>query len=588
MSADDCPPGALWDAKSLQCISMVPVADEHIIKDDAGLIVGYTEGAKQGNMYADVLGNWVGPFGIFAGLLAVLLTVGAVYTRAKFAWPRRPPGPKSASLLMGNLPSLAHKSGPYMALVDLARKYGGIVALRLGVVNCVVLSSAEAVAQIKEQAAAFAGRVMLPSTRILSRNGKDLVFSDYNASWKLQRKLAHAALFNKAKVEEQEARMLPHIRRAVATLADKTEADGSVAPMPVFKHMSMNIVSNIVLSRSFEPDTPEFDELVGAVAKIFLNLGAANAADYLPWMAWTSAKSRQPLANMEAAQTVLCNMLMRHVQEHKETLDRTEPRDFVDRLLIARDAAELRESASAGAAAAGGGASKDGGSSSSSSSGMDRAQEFDDEKIVLVLMDMFLAGTDTTSTTLAWLSALLANHPEHQSALHDELNRVVGPRQPTVADLPKLRVLNACVKETWRHRTVVPIIRRTTTRGASVGRYHVPRGTMVLVNVWGLHHDPDLWRNPLEFDPTRFLHLDAATERAQFIPFGDGHRQCTGMNLGVQEVLLAAAHLVHAFDISAGPGARGGKVDTTPVYGQTLQPAPFNAVFKRRRSAGAE
>jgi len=113
----------------------------------------------------------------------------------------------------------------------------------------VVLSSADAIHEaLVLKSTDFAGRVMLPTTRILSMDGQDLVFSDYNASWKMQRKLAHAALFNQKKLRGNSPAMLREISKLVDGMTAESQQcpSSTVCVRPLLRLTSMNIIARLV------------------------------------------------------------------------------------------------------------------------------------------------------------------------------------------------------------------------------------------------------------------------------------------------------------------------------------------------------
>lgn len=299
---------------------------------------------------------------------------------------------------------------------------------------------------------------------------------------------------------------------------------------------------------------------------MFSNLGAANAADYLPWLRMLP-KHRAPLAGMRAARERICGMLLKHVEQHKHTRDPSAPRDFLDHLLDRREKEAQRAKSKAR-------------QSSALKGGAGAEDALSDDRIVLLLMDLFLAGTDTTSTTLAWFVALLATHRDHQAAVHAELDAVCGTRQPQLKDIAYLPVLQRTIKETMRLRTVVPIIRRTTTQDCKICSYDVPANAIVLVNAWALHHDEGTWGpKPNSFNPDRWEGVTAEQEERRFVPFGGGTRMCTGWSLGLQQVQLGCALLAHAFRFEPPVEA---SIDLTPVYAQTLGPTDYSVRFVQR------
>lgn len=182
------------------------------------------------------------------------------------AWPgKRPPGPPRSGLA-GNIGDLRHPGGPHLALQDLAATHGGVLGLQLGTWRCVVLSSEAAIAALRDQPIALAGRVTVPSAVILSRGGRDLVFSDYNEAWRVLRRLSHAAMFSRAKVEAQATLMGRHLGALVRTLREEGGGGSrAVKPRLLFKHAAMNTVSAILLGFEFDRESKEYLELASAV-----------------------------------------------------------------------------------------------------------------------------------------------------------------------------------------------------------------------------------------------------------------------------------------------------------------------------------
>ena len=129
-------------------------------------------------------------------------------------------------------------------------------------------------------------------------------------------------------------------------------------------------------------------------------------------------------------------------------------------------------------------------------------------------MDLLIAGTDTSAQTVNWFLLILANRPEIQAQVHEELDRVIGrpsassgqANSPTVDDRTRLPYLFACLAESMRYRTIGPFgLPHKASEDAEVGGYLIPAGTQVLGNIYSIHHDPRYWDSPDEFIPERFL-----------------------------------------------------------------------------------
>jgi len=201
--------------------------------------------------------------------------------------------------------------------------------------------------------------------------------------------------------------------------------------------------------------------------------------------------------------------------------------------------------------------------------------------IKALLLNLFTAGTDTTSSTVEWALAELIRHPDVLAKAQQELDAVVGRgRLVSEADLPRLTYLAAVVKETFRLHPSTPLsLPRVAAEECEVDGYRIPRGATLLVNVWAIARDPDAWPEPLEFRPDRFLPggshdgVDVKGSDFELIPFGAGRRICAGLSWGLRMVTLMTAALVHALDWHLADGMTADKLDMEEAYGLTLQRA---------------
>ncbi|KAG4156169.1 hypothetical protein ERO13_D03G157200v2 [Gossypium hirsutum] len=171
-----------------------------------------------------------------------------------------------------------------------------------------------------------------------------------------------------------------------------------------------------------------------------------------------------------------------------------------------------------------------------------------------ILVNIVVAGTDTTSGSTEWAMSELMQHPEMMEKVKKELNDVIGVNN-TVEEfhLPNLRYLNAVIKETFRLHPVLPLlVPRCSARSLTVGGYTIPKGSRVFLNTWSIHRDPNIWDNPMEFQPERFLNepgkLDFRGNDFRYLPFGSGRRKCPGINLGEKMLSFILASLLHSFE----------------------------------------
>ncbi|KAF3438790.1 hypothetical protein FNV43_RR21555 [Rhamnella rubrinervis] len=205
-------------------------------------------------------------------------------------------------------------------------------------------------------------------------------------------------------------------------------------------------------------------------------------------------------------------------------------------------------------------------------------------------VDMFLGGSDTTSTTLEWLMAELIKHPNVMKKLQEEVRRVVGQKTNIeMNDINKMEYLNCVIKETLRLHPPAPLLLpRETRKNIEMGGYHIPAKTRVFINAWAIQRDPRLWDRPEEFIPERFQNnsVDYRSQDLQFVPFGLGRRGCPGMSFALASTEFVIANVLYWFDWKLPEdGVLGEKnMDMTEAFGLAvhkkfplhLKPIPYS------------
>lgn len=167
---------------------------------------------------------------------------------------------------------------------------------------------------------------------------------------------------------------------------------------------------------------------------------------------------------------------------------------------------------------------------------------------------MFVAGFETTANTLAWTLFLLSQHPEQARALGEELESVLGGRAPDVGDLPKLKVLDAVVKESMRLLPAAPLLfMRRATEPFALGTWELPAQSIVFLSPLVAHRDPDVFADPMAFRPERWETI--APGPYQYLPFGAGARLCLGAAFAAQTVRLVLATLLQRVHATLAPDA---------------------------------
>ncbi|HYY94823.1 MAG TPA: cytochrome P450 [Pyrinomonadaceae bacterium] len=189
-----------------------------------------------------------------------------------------------------------------------------------------------------------------------------------------------------------------------------------------------------------------------------------------------------------------------------------------------------------------------------------RAQDEDgsgmtDRQLRDEVMTLFLAGHETTALALTWAWYLLARNPEAESALHAELEEVLGGRAPSVEDLPRLRYCEWVVKESLRLYPPAYAVGREAVRDCEVGGYRIPSGMQVFVFQWAVQRDARWYDEPEAFRPERWREeVSARLPKFAYFPFGGGPRQCIGNAFAMMEAVLILATIARRFRLRLVPG----------------------------------
>ncbi|KZT56660.1 cytochrome P450 [Calocera cornea HHB12733] len=203
---------------------------------------------------------------------------------------------------------------------------------------------------------------------------------------------------------------------------------------------------------------------------------------------------------------------------------------------------------------------------------------------------LLLASQDTTRVALQYFFLAIVLHPQYAAQAQEQLDTVVGSRPPTFDDLPRLPWIEAILKEVLRWRSPTPLGKVASagrkwgqadvTSGAGLahaasedicyGEYVIPKGTMIFANLWGMSHDPDLYPNPEQFDPSRFLLPSGELRPAppdtheDYLTFGHGRRACPGKDLVLRELWIAFAYVLWAFELKKALDDAGKEITPDP------------------------
>ncbi|XP_038669658.1 cytochrome P450 2D27-like isoform X3 [Scyliorhinus canicula] len=209
---------------------------------------------------------------------------------------------------------------------------------------------------------------------------------------------------------------------------------------------------------------------------------------------------------------------------------------------------------------------------------------FLESKMIGTILNLFAGGTETSSTTLRWALLYMMIHPNLQSKVHDEIDRVIGKeRKPTLEDREEMPYTNAVIHETQRFGNVAPLsLPHQTYRDTEIMGYTIPKGTMIIPNLTSAMFDENIWSTPHQFNPGHFLNPEGQLVKQEaFIPFSAGRRVCPGEQLARAELFLFFTSMLQRFTFHL-PVNEPTPSYTEAKFGITLTPLPYRLCAKLR------
>ncbi|KAK7349664.1 hypothetical protein VNO77_07208 [Canavalia gladiata] len=203
----------------------------------------------------------------------------------------------------------------------------------------------------------------------------------------------------------------------------------------------------------------------------------------------------------------------------------------------------------------------------------DGSRKFRENLPMLSSLDILVAATDTTAATTVWAMTALIKYPRVMKKVQEEIRNLGGNKEfLDEDDIQKFPYFKAVIKETLRLHPPAPLlVQRETNEKCVLDGYEIPAKTIVYVNAWAIHRDPEAWKDPNEFLPERFFDSDTDFRGQDFelIPFGGGRRICPGMSMAITSLDIILANLLNSFDWELPPGFKKEDIDTEVLPGLT-------------------
>ncbi|KAL4602576.1 hypothetical protein ACB092_10G062800 [Castanea dentata] len=449
--------------------------------------------------------------------------------------PPLPPGPRGLPII-GYLPLLGTEL--HRKFEELAGVYGPIYKVWLGQKLCVVVNSPSLVKEVvRDQDTIFCNRdppiAALAAT--FGFGGADIAFSSYGPDWRKLRKIFVREMLSNANLESSYTLKREEVKNSIRNVYDKigTPIDfGELAFVTVINAM-LNMWGGTLQGE----EGAKFKKLIAEMVLF----GKPNVSDL----------SQQSKMIFQWSENILDTAIEKRMNSNEGKQDGTgkfeQKEDFLQFLL------ELRRK-------------------------NDAATSISMTQVKALLWVIMEGGSETTATTVEWVMAELMQHSEAMRKVNEELTEIVGSDSLVEeSHLPKLHYLDAVVKKTCRLHPALPfLVPRCPSQSSTIGGYYVPKATRILLHVWAIHRDPNIWENPLEFQPVRFLNdpskFDFSGNDFKYIPFGSGRRICAGIPLAERTLTYTIASFLHSFEWKLPQGTELEFLDKFGIVAKKLKP----------------
>nr|DBA28869.1 TPA: hypothetical protein GDO54_009159 [Pyxicephalus adspersus] len=442
---------------------------------------------------------------------------------------------------------------PHIILTNMVKMYGKIYSLFIGTRLIVILNDFNTVKDaMVNHCEVFSDRPSVSVVEILTKR-KGIVFAPYGPIWRQQRRFSHSTLrhfgLGKLCLEPIIIEEFKYVKEGMLKFGDK-----GFNLFQIISNAVSNVICSICFGKRFDYEDEEFKTLLKFMSRgleISLNseillVNLCSWLYYLPFGAFNELRTIE--IDIKA-------FLRRIIEEHKDSLDPGNPRDFIDMYLIHVEEEKKTQAETS----------------------------FSAEYLFYIIADLFIAGTDTTTNTLLWTILYMCLHPDKQEKVQAEIDAVIGrDRHPSLTDKISMPFTEATIMEVQRMTVVVPLsIPHMASENTVFQGYTIPKGSVIVPNLWAVHRDPDVWEKPNDFIPNRFLDEHGQVlKKEAFIPFGIGRRVCMGEQLAKMEVFLLFVNLLQSFSFSFADDKFKPRLEGR--FGLTLAPQPFDIKIQQR------
>ncbi|XP_065868685.1 cytochrome P450 CYP82D47-like [Euphorbia lathyris] len=469
-----------------------------------------------------------------SGVIALLLLIKL--------WKRPHHNEKMAKLvpeIPGGIPILGHmhllrdKQNLGRIFGGFADKYGPIFSVRLGKCRAVFISDKPGIKDcFINNDINIASRPPSTQAQFLGYDNSSFGFAPYGRFWRDIRKLATVELLSGRRIKMLNYIPISELNHLMRDLYNNSTGNNGSFKVDItesFQRMVLNTITRMVAGkRVFDgnhlAEKAKGRNLSHIIRELLDVTGQIVPGDVIPFIAWLDIKG--VVKTMKNVCDEVGTLVDKWIEEHKMNTNKNEDeKDFIDVMLS--EVTNYEEM------------------------GLDQSAI-----IKGTATSIIIGASDTTAISITWILSNLMNHPKVLKRCQEELDLKVGKdRIVQVEDIEKLEYLSAVIKETLRLYPAGPIgTPRIVTEDCYMSGYFVPKGCYLFINIWKVHRDPNLWSNPEEFKPERFLnekaHLDITGNSYEYLPFSAGRRSCPGNYFAMHIMNLSLARFLQGFNVA--------------------------------------
>ncbi|KAM4697764.1 cytochrome P450 2W1 [Rhinophrynus dorsalis] len=475
-------------------------------------------------------------------ICALLVLICSIYfiSGAKKTALKMPPGPMPLPLI-GNLYLLDIRRQD-LSLIKLSEKYGPIFTIHLGRRKAVVLTGLQTIKEaLVESADTFSDRAAYPIFHAI-QHGNGIFFAS-GEMWRTTRRFTISSMrtlgMGKKPIEDRVVEELQFLTEKIQSF------NGNNFKLREFACAPTNIIFAMLFGNRFEYKDPIYVKMLDLIDDIIVLLGSPylQIFNLYPVFGFLMKTHKIILAKIDE----ICEILKNDIKEKRQRINNSCLTTFIETIIAKHEEEKHNEKTL-----------------------------FHEDNVLATILDLVMAGTETTSTTLQWAILLMMKYPDVQEKVQTEIHKVLeSGRLPRYEDRNMMPYTHAVIHEVQRFANLIPQMPHATSADVSFKGYHIPKGTTIIPLLASVLYDKTQWATPDEFNPNHFLDSEGKfVKREAFVPFSTGRRLCLGEGIAKVELFIFFTGLLQKFKFVPPPGIKRCNlaISADPCF--TLRPQP--------------